>query len=58
MFIRQLSVTQIVLRFFEVDFGNDTAGMRLIGAPLFAFRRDEGDVCQVCCLALFECQLP
>ena len=58
MFVRQLGVTQIVLRFFKVDLGDDATGMRLIGTPFLAFRGDQGDICKVGRLAFLECQLP
>jgi hypothetical protein len=58
VFVRQLCVTQIVLRFFKVDLRDDATGMRLISTPFLAFRGDEGYICQVRRLALFECQLP
>jgi len=56
--VSDLCILQIVLHLFEVNNGNDTELICLIGSPFFAIGRNQCDVCQVGCLAFLERLLP
>jgi len=57
MFVGQLRISEIVVRFFEVDNRDDAQFVRLFGTPLLALRRDEGHVGQIRRFAFLKCLL-